>query len=66
MKKVIHINLGGKEFTINEDAFAELDNYLKSIERHFSKSEGFEGILYDIEVRIGELFEEDDKHGKIN
>ncbi|MBT8232596.1 MAG: PspC domain-containing protein [Saprospiraceae bacterium] len=65
MKKVVHINLGGKEFTIDEDAYAELDHYLKSIEKHFSKSKGFEGILYDIEVRIGELLEEDTQHGTI-
>lgn len=65
MKKVVHINLGGKEFTIDEDAFAHLENYLNSIEKHFSKTEGFEGILYDIEVRIAELFEEDDKGGII-
>jgi phage shock protein PspC (stress-responsive transcriptional regulator) len=65
MKKVVHINLGGKEFTINNDAYSVLENYLITIENHFSKSEGFEGILYDIEVRMGELFEEDTKHGNI-
>lgn len=65
MKKVLHINLGGKEFTINEDAFAHLENYLNAIEKHFSNTQGFEGILYDIEVRIGELFEEDAKNGSI-
>lgn len=65
MKKVVHINLGGKEFIINENAYTVLDKYLNTIEKHFSKSEGFEGILYDIEVRMGELFEEDNKHGKI-
>ncbi len=65
MKKVVHINLGGKEFTINNDAYSVLENYLITIENHFSKSQGFEGILYDIEVRMGELFEEDNKHGNI-
>jgi len=65
MKKVVHINLGGKEFIINDDAFSELEKYLNTIEKHFSKFQGFEGIIYDIEVRMGELFEEDNKHGNI-
>jgi len=65
MKKVININLGGKSFTVNEDAYTKLDKYLRSIERHFAKSSGYEDILYDIENRIAELFEEDEKNGTI-
>ena len=58
MKKVIDINLGGQKFTIDEDAYKELDTYLKTINKHFSTSSGFEDIIYDIEVRIAELLEE--------
>ncbi|MBT8230382.1 MAG: PspC family transcriptional regulator, partial [Bacteroidia bacterium] len=65
MKKVININLGGRAFIINEDAYGALDKYLKSIEKHFAKSDGMEDILYDIENRIAELFEEDEKNGSI-
>jgi len=65
MKKTVNINLGGKPFTIDEDAYNSLEKYLKSIERHFSKSEGFEDIVYDIEDRIAELFEDDDSEGSI-
>jgi len=65
MKKTVNINLGGRPFIIDEDAYKTLDNYLSSIERHFSKSEGFEDILYDIEARIAELFEENDNTGQI-
>jgi phage shock protein PspC (stress-responsive transcriptional regulator) len=65
MKKVINVNLGGRAFIINEDAFDALDKYLKSIERHFSRSGGFEDILYDIENRIAELFQADEKNGTI-
>jgi len=57
MKKVIHINLGGRPFVIDIDAYEDLDRYLKSIERHFKRSEGFEDIMYDIENRIAELLE---------
>ncbi|NNE27883.1 MAG: PspC domain-containing protein, partial [Saprospiraceae bacterium] len=65
MKKVININLGGRAFIINEDAYSKLDKYLKAIERHFSGSDGMDDILYDIENRIAELFEEDEKNGTI-
>lgn len=58
MKKVIDINLGGQKFTIDEDAYKELDSYLNTINKHFSTSSGFEDIIYDIEVRIAELLEE--------
>lgn len=57
MKKVIHINLGGRPFVIDIDAYEDLDMYLKSIESHFKRSEGFEDIMYDIENRIAELLE---------
>lgn len=65
MKKTININLGGKPFIIDEDAYKDLDKYLNAIEKHFSKSEGFEDILYDIEVRISELLEEEGDGGQI-
>lgn len=58
MKKVVNINLGGKKFTIDDDAYLVLDKYLNSINKHFSKSQGFEDIMYDIEIRLSELFEE--------
>jgi len=58
MKKVVDINLGGQKFTIDEDAYQDLDQYLNSINRHFSTSSGFEDIIYDIENRIAELLSE--------
>jgi len=61
MKKVVDINLDGKKFTIDEDAYLELDKYLTTINKHFSTSTGFEDIIEDIETRIAELFEEKNK-----
>ncbi len=58
MKKVENINLGGKKFTIDQDAYDELDSYLHSIEKKFSASSGVDDIVYDIETRLAELFEE--------
>lgn len=61
MKKVVDINLGGQKFTIDEDAYQDLENYLNSINKHFATSSGFEDIIYDIENRIAELLVEDSK-----
>lgn len=58
MNKIFNINLGGYAFTIDEDAYNALQDYLSSIRGHFANSEGCEEILYDIEVRMAELFKE--------
>ena len=58
MNKTFNINLGGYPFAIDEDAYVYIQNYLDTIRRHFSASEGCEEILYDIEVRMAELFQE--------
>ena len=58
MNKVLQINLGGYPFTIDEDAFKQLDTYLNNIRRHFSGLEGYEEITTDIEARLAELFQE--------
>lgn len=58
MNKIFNINLGGYPFTIDEDAYHHLNRYLDTIKRHFSDSEGCEEILYDIEVRMAELFQD--------
>lgn len=56
MNKTININLGGRAFVIDEDAYAKLDYYLTSIHDYFKNSEGYEEITNDIESRMGELF----------
>jgi phage shock protein PspC (stress-responsive transcriptional regulator) len=58
MNKTFNINLGGYPFSIDEDAYDYVRRYLASIRQHFSASEGCEEILYDIEVRMAELFQE--------
>lgn len=58
MNKVLNINLGGYPFTIDEDAYDYLSNYLDTIHHHFQKSEGYDEITSDIESRMAELFEE--------
>lgn len=58
MNKVFNINLGGYPFTIDENAYNHLSNYLDTIHQHFLSSEGYEEITSDIESRIAELFQE--------
>ncbi len=58
MNKVFTINLGGYPFTIDEDAYVYLKKYLDAIHRHFKKSDGYEEITSDIEIRLAELFQE--------
>lgn len=65
MNKTVNINLGDIPFSIDENAYERLSKYLKTIERHFSKSEGCEEIIYDIEVRMAELFQESLKNKQI-
>ncbi len=65
MNKTFNINLGGYPFTIDEDAFAELDQYLTSLNTYFGDSEGCDEIVGDIENRIAELFKEKLKKRKI-
>lgn len=58
MNKVLNINVGRYPFSIDDIAYEKLDNYLLSLQNHFSKSEGCKEIMQDIESRIAELFQE--------
>jgi len=58
MKKNITINLCGRLFQIDEDAYELLQQYINSLRSSFGKQEGGDEIVDDIEARIAELFEE--------
>ena len=58
MNEILNVNLGGYPFTIDQDAYRQLNSYLSAIQRHFSDSDGCEEILDDIEARMAELFTE--------
>ena len=58
MNKVLNINLGGLPFTIDDEAYRILENYLQSLHNHFRASEGYEEIMNDIEGRLAELIKE--------
>ncbi|MGE5357367.1 MAG: PspC domain-containing protein [Deltaproteobacteria bacterium] len=58
MKKIININLGGYPFTIDVDAYDRMESYFDSLERYFKEYENPHEIIFDIEVRMAELFRE--------
>ncbi|MBQ6161857.1 MAG: PspC domain-containing protein, partial [Prevotella sp.] len=58
MKKNITINLCGRLFQIDEDAYELLKNYEDVLRRYFRKQEGGEEIAADLESRIAELLAE--------
>ena len=58
MKKNITINLCGRLFQIDEDAYELLQQYIDSLHASFGNKEDGEEIANDIEERIAELFDE--------
>ena len=63
MKKVININFQGQVIAIEEDAYEILKQYIDSLQDYFSREEGGDEIVNDIECRIAELFGNRLKHG---
>lgn len=56
MNKTININLDGRIFQIEEEAYEKLKNYLDTIKTRLDDNEESKEILDDIEARIAELF----------
>lgn len=57
MKKTFNINLAGRGFVIDEDAYNMLDSYLSTLGEICNKA-GEPELAGDIEARIAEIFEE--------
>ncbi len=56
MNKTTNIHLAQTLFSLDENAYSLLKNYLEKLERLFKNTEGAKDILEDIEARIAELF----------
>lgn len=56
MNKTVTVNIGGRVFNIEENAYQKLNNYIETIRSYFEGSEGVDEIISDIELRIAELF----------
>ncbi len=57
MNKTVTINISGIIFHIEEDAFDKLSKYLSTIKGYFSKTDGGNEIMSDIEARIAEMLQ---------
>jgi hypothetical protein len=58
MKTTENISLAGYAFTIETDAYAELESYLEDIREAFRNDDNADEITSDIEERIAELLRE--------
>jgi len=56
MNKTTNIHLAQTLFSLDENAYSLLKNYLDNLKRLFKNTEGAKDILEDIEARIAELF----------
>lgn len=52
MNKVLHINLAGHPFTIDDDAYAALMDYFKDLHRHFGPGEASRQQIETIENEL--------------
>ena len=63
MKKTLNINLAGYPFTIDEDAYNLLKDYLDTIRYAYHTSEDTEDLAADIESRFAEILIEKENGG---
>ena len=66
MNKTVSISLAGFSFMIEEQAYEKLNKYLQALRNSLEKDEADE-VMYDIEIRIAEIFRENlDKREVVN
>jgi len=65
MKKTFTINISGKVFHIEENAYEVLKRYMINIKEHFCNTEDGDEIVSDIEYRLSELFTEKEENNVI-
>lgn len=63
MKKTFNINVAGFPFTIDDDAYSLLRDYLDTIEHAFGRVDDARELISDIESRIAELLLERTSEG---
>lgn len=62
MKKVIDVNIGRINFSIEEDAYSKLEKYLKNFEASIENKDEASEVMEDIEIRVAELFQREVKY----
>lgn len=65
MKKNFSVNIGGRIFNIDDDAYECLNSYLARLRNFFAADQGCEEIMADIEMRIAELLDQRKEQGQM-
>ena len=65
MKEIERVSIGGYAFTLEKDASAEVERYLKELESHYMGQEGGKEIMEGIEERMAELLLERCGQGRV-
>ena len=65
MKEIERLSIGGYAFTLETDAAAEVERYLKDLEAHYLGQEGGKEIMEGIEERMAELLLERCGSGRV-
>ena len=63
MKKNFSVNIGGRIFNIDDDAYECLNSYLARLQNFFAADQGQQEIIADIEMRIAELLDMQKEQG---
>lgn len=56
MKQTININIAGNVFTIDNDAYTLLNDYIDTLQHAFGRNDEGQELIIDIEARIAEIF----------
>ena len=58
MKKTVQVNIGGCAFSVDEDSYRIIDEYLSALRKYYKDNPDSEEIVSDIEERLAELLAE--------
>jgi phage shock protein PspC (stress-responsive transcriptional regulator) len=61
MKKVIEVSIGGINFTMEDDAYYRLKEYLRRFEETISDKKEAREVMEDVEARVAEIFQKEMK-----
>lgn len=59
MKKIIEVSIGSINFTVEEDAYIRLKEYLKRFEATIPDKKEAQEVMEDVEARVAEIFQKE-------
>lgn len=62
MKKIIEVSIGGINFTVEDDAYFRLKDYLKRFEDTIPDKREAREVMEDVEARVAEIFQKEKKY----